>query len=52
MLSVFEYLEKHSIETEEKTYLSEHHHVLHYEGDVEQRGKTVEKVELGTKETG
>lgn len=28
------------------TYLSEQHHVLHDKGDVEQRGKTVEEVEL------
>lgn len=33
-----------------QAYLSEQHHVLHDEGDVEQRGETVEEVELRGKE--
>lgn len=32
-------------------YLFKQHHVLHYKGDVEQRGKTVEEVELKRKES-
>lgn len=32
-------------------YLSEQHHVLHDKGNVEQRGKTVEEVELRGKQS-
>ncbi len=34
-----------------QAYLSEEHHVLHDKGDVEQRGETVEEVELWEKES-
>lgn len=38
------------IEDPNPSYLSQHHHVLHDKGNVEQRRKTVEEVKLGGEE--
>lgn len=50
LIYYMEYLGKYFKEKyKERTYLSEHHHVMHHEGDVEEWGEAVDEVELGTK---